>query len=227
VRGFELAGICLPANRVGGDYYNYLWLDENHRRLAIVLADVSGHAMEAATVAMRFTEILRYETRGRSGALGIVEGLDNSVRGQIPLEMFITCGIAVLDVDTQTMVFASAANPEVYHFVRETGQTRPLAVTGYPLGLPLDLHSQRPFSSTEMQLVTGDAVVFVSDGVEDAQNETGEFYGADRLSTTLGTAARVGQSADGIRDEIVADVEEFMGSAPQADDITVVVLTTE
>ena len=64
VEGIELSGICIPANHVGGDYYNFFYLDEARQKVGIFIADVSGKAMQAATVAMRFNEILRYEARG-------------------------------------------------------------------------------------------------------------------------------------------------------------------
>jgi len=66
IPGFEIAGMCVPANEVGGDYFNYVWLDEGRTRLAFLVADVSGKGMAAATVTMRFNEMLRYEARGRS-----------------------------------------------------------------------------------------------------------------------------------------------------------------
>ncbi len=79
IEGMELSGVCIPANHVGGDYYNFLYLDEDEKKLGIVLADVSGKAMQAATVAMRFNEMLRYEARGRASAVEILTGLDGSL----------------------------------------------------------------------------------------------------------------------------------------------------
>ncbi|MDP6777433.1 MAG: hypothetical protein QGI83_11795, partial [Candidatus Latescibacteria bacterium] len=65
VPGYSLDGVCIPANKVGGDHFTYRWLDEDRRRLALVVADVSGKAMGAAVTALRFTEMLRYEFEGR------------------------------------------------------------------------------------------------------------------------------------------------------------------
>ena len=81
VKGIELSGICIPANHVGGDYYNF----------SIRMKPGRGWAspMQAATVAMRFNEILRYEARGRTSAMEILTGPGESLRGQIPMEMFV------------------------------------------------------------------------------------------------------------------------------------------
>ena len=224
IEGVDLAGICRPANHVGGDYYTYLPLGEDGNRIAIVLADVSGHAMEAATVAMRFNEILRYEVKGRTSAVDILKGLDASLRGQIPPEMFVTCGIGLLDIPKGILTFASAANPEVCHYSRAEDAVRPLCVTGYPLGLPLILQAESPFNSLDLQLGSGDVVVLASDGVEEAQDGREDFYGPERLASAIRSAAGRSASAESICSAVVDDVTRFTGEAPQIDDITVVVL---
>jgi serine phosphatase RsbU (regulator of sigma subunit)/ligand-binding sensor domain-containing protein len=224
IEGFDLSGICVPANHVGGDYFQYVPLGDEGSRLAIVNADVSGKAMQAATVAMRFNEMLRYEVEGRTDGAEILQGLDRSLKGQIPETMFVTCGIGILDPSQRKLSFATAANPEVYHYVAASGEARPLSISGCPLGLPLDLGDQIPFNSTEVSLSDGDLVVFTSDGVEEAQNDSEEFYEGDRLANLIGELGGKGASADDVRDAIVEDVKRFIGTAPQSDDVTVIVI---
>ncbi len=224
VESMDLSGICIPANHVGGDYYNFLHLNEAQTKLGIVIADVSGKAMQAATVAMRFNEMLRYETIARTSPVEILKGLDGSLRGRIPPEMFVTAGIGVLDVASRSLNFASAANPEVYHFSGKNGTVHPLTVRGFPLGLPLILEATEPFQSVNLDLDPGDVIVFTSDGIEEAQDSDGDFYGGQRLSECLHNSVHKQASAEAIRDEIVADVTRFIGEAPQTDDLTVVVL---
>ena len=89
--GYSLDGVCIPANNVGGDYYAYRWLDEGDSRLALVVAEVSGKAMEGAITALRFNEMLRYETRNRKDPAPILEGFKDSLDGQIETSTFITC----------------------------------------------------------------------------------------------------------------------------------------
>jgi serine phosphatase RsbU (regulator of sigma subunit) len=224
VDGFLMAGTCLPANHVGGDYFNFLKLDEGANRMAVVVADVSGHAMQAATVAMRFNEMLRYELSDRGAAADILAGLDETLRGQIPPEMFVTCGIGILDARARTLGFASAACPEVYHFSSKAESVQPLGLTGYPLGLSLDLRHTTPYRTADLKLERGDVVVFASDGVEDAQNSLGAFYESARLCALIKELGRKDVRPEAIRDEIVGDVRRFMGDVSQPDDITVVVI---
>jgi serine phosphatase RsbU (regulator of sigma subunit)/ligand-binding sensor domain-containing protein len=225
VAGIDLSGICIPANHVGGDYYHYVFLDDSKTKLAVVLADVSGHAMEAATVALRFSDILRYEVQGRDEGTEILEGLDKSLKGQIQSNMFVTCGIGVLDLTRKSLTFASAGSPEVYHFHRETSEVETLGVTGIPLGMTLpDLGDLKAFDSTEKMLKSGDRVIFVSDGIEEACDHTEELYGQERLMSIIRKYSLESTSAEKLRDAILADVRQFLGDVSQEDDLTVVVL---
>ena len=221
----DISGICIPAKQVGGDYYAYLdGLTEDGSKLGIVTADVSGKGMPAATIAMRFNEILRYEVQGRVSGVDILNGLDRSLRGRIPPEMFVTCGIGIIDCPSQTLTFSSAANPDVYHYVASEGQTRNLGVTGYPIGMSFEFQGAEPFNSVTVDLRPGDAMAFTSDGVEEARNTEDDFYGGDRLADLLQSGGQRGATADTIRNDIVADVVDFIAGSDQMDDITVVVL---
>ena len=137
--------------------------------------------------------------------------------------MFVTCGIAELDLAGGCMRFSTAACPEVYHFVHNRGEVLSFGLNGYPLGLPFEL-AEDGFDSRAFAFGAGDVVVFSSDGIEDARNAEQEFYGEGRLKDLLHTCAQRTQSAEDIRDCIVDDVMGFIGDAPQTDDLTVVVL---
>jgi serine phosphatase RsbU (regulator of sigma subunit) len=227
LKGAELAGICRPSREVGGDYYSYLRLDDG--RPALVLSDVSGKGMQAATIAMRFNEMLRYEARGAGSPLEILKRLDRSLLGRIPDEMFITAAIAVLDPEMETLKIASAASPEVVHYLSDSGEVKNLMITGFPLGIfeEPETETEEPFGSLEVKLSPGDAVVFTSDGVEEARNPEGEFYGVDRLSTVVGECGGRDDSAGDMRDAIINDLTGFMGDSSQSDDITIIVLKVE
>jgi len=225
VVGVDLSGICIPANHVGGDYYHYVFLDDAKTKLAVIVADVSGHAMQAATVALRFSDILRYEVQGRDDATEILEGLDKSLKGQIQSNMFVTCGIGVMNLTQNSLTFASAGSPEVYHFQHKTSKVETLGVTGIPLGMTLpDLGDMKAFNSTEIDLKSGDVVVFVSDGIEEACDHTEELYGQERLISIIHQYSLEKASAEKLRDAILSDVRQFLGDVPQEDDLTVVVL---
>ncbi|MBD3178339.1 MAG: SpoIIE family protein phosphatase, partial [Candidatus Latescibacteria bacterium] len=175
LEGVELSGVCKPSREVGGDYYSYLQLDS--RKLAIVISDVSGKGMQAATIAMRFNEMLLYESKEADQPVELLKKLDRSLLGRIPDEMFITAGIAVLDIRNRSLNIASAANPEIYLYSAGKEEVVGLEITGFPLGIFEEPEVEEPFKNREINLNPGDVVVFTSDGVEEARGSGGEFYG--------------------------------------------------
>jgi len=223
IPGFEIAGMCVPANEVGGDYFNYVWLDEGRTRLAFLVADVSGKGMAAATVTMRFNEMLRYEARGRSAPREILRGLNASLCGQIGAETFVTCCLGALDAPGRSVRLASAAHPCAYHYVAREGEARKVEASGLPMGMPLPEGAGGDYSEAEAQMAPGDLLVLYSDGIPEAQDAKGEFYEEGRLEGAVrGGAAEMGARA--LAHEVVRDVTAFRGEAPQMDDMTVVVV---
>ena len=221
--GFEIAGVCVPTSEVGGDYFNYLWLDEGQTRLGFLVADVSGKGMGAATVTMRFNEGLRDEARGRSVPGEILRGLDGSLRGRIGATTFVTGCVGVLDVPERSIRLANAAHPCAYHYVAQEGVSRKVEVSGLPMGMALPEGLGGDYAEVELSLETGDLLVLYSDGIPEAQNAQGEFYEDTRLEAVIRRAGG-GTNARTLANEILRDVTAFRGEASQMDDMTVVVL---
>lgn len=221
--GFSLAGTCIPANSVGGDYFTYRWLDKDETQLGIVVADVSGKAMEAAVTAVRFNEMLRYECQDRTTPGDILDGLNSSLEGQVDLSTFITCGIAVLDITTGEVTIASAGHCPPLHFNSATGKTQFIDLTGYPLGIPAIVRPDEPYQAIQLKLEPGDRLVFYSDGVVEAQNINRDFYDDDQFAQQIEHASPDRTPANLIAD-LVADVKSFIGNARRTDDVTLVIL---
>lgn len=178
--------------------------------------------MQAATITLGFNEMLKYEARGLINPRDILKGLDDSISRSTPMEMFITAGIGVLDLDHMSIDIASAANPRIYQYSGKEGKVRTLEINGLPLGLPWEVDAKEPFRETTVRLEDGDVLVFASDGVEEARNSEGLFYGGKCLSEIILDHAARGEGAGEIKQGIVNDVHRFMDDAPQTDHITVV-----
>jgi serine phosphatase RsbU (regulator of sigma subunit)/uncharacterized membrane protein len=221
--GYLLHGICIPANSVGGDYYAYRWLDKNKTKLAIVVADVSGKAMEAAVVGLRFNDMLRYECQNRTEPAAILDGLNTSLEGQIDMATFITCCIAVLDVPSGQVHIANAGHCPPF-LVGDKIST--IDLTGYPLGLPKIVRPNEPYATQTITLNPGDRLVLYSDGVVEAQNARRQFYEEDRFIRQL-KIAPFNTPPNKLIQRVVTDVTSFAGNAPRTDDITLVVLHRE
>lgn len=221
--GYYLDGLSVPANNVGGDYFAYRWLDDEHTRLAIVVADVSGKAMQAAVTALRFNEILRYECRDRTEPGPILDGLTRSLDGQIEDTTFVTCCIAVLDVRTGEVEIANAGHCYPYQVGRKSKLVLPVDLGGLPLGMSAAIRGDRTYESVTVTLQPGDGLVLYSDGVVEAMNASGDMFGEERLCEIIQHTLPEEGSTTAVR-SIYRSVESFVGTAPRTDDITVVAL---
>ncbi|MBT4139651.1 MAG: serine/threonine-protein phosphatase [Candidatus Latescibacteria bacterium] len=217
--GYELDDICIPANAVCGDYYTYRWLNE--RYFALIAADVSGKAMQAAVTAVRFNEMVRYECKNRIDPAEILDGLDASLEDQIGMMSFITCCVAVLDTHTNTVEIANAGHCEPCIFSHLTEQTEMISLPGFPLGLARSLRPQSGYEKYQTTLEPGDTLFLYSDGVVEARNKAGELYEDERLIKLL-TRAGNRLNPKEIIDRVVQEVERHIGNAPPSDDISMI-----
>ena len=214
----DLAGRCIAANRVGGDYYNYLWMDDDERKLAIVIADVAGHDMSAAIPAVMFSGMLEFAVKeGAPGAM--LTALNQSLCQQPKRTPFITCCIAIIDLDEKQVQWSKAGHPEIYHYCRDTDTVEELTAESYPLGVS----QKSDYSDETVHLQEGDLLIFYTDGLPEAVNPGGRVYGYNRLERSIQRAAQGDQPSMESIDQIVDDVRGFIENTEPEDDITVVV----
>jgi serine phosphatase RsbU (regulator of sigma subunit) len=216
--GLDVAGRCVPASQVGGDFYKYIWLDETQTKLGIVAVDVMGHGMEGAVTAMRFSETLRYEARGRSRPGDILEGLNRALYGTLRKREYVTCCIGVIDLEAWLLEVSIGGHHPPLHYSRDQDR-----VSEADLGnLPLGLNPDQEYKSAEVKLGEGDVLLFYSDGVIEAQDDREVLYGEDRLQELLLQAGRDGLGAEALIEQLYWDVNRFQASVGQLDDITAI-----
>ena len=218
ISGLDLAGRCLAANRVGGDYYNYLWMDDDQRKLAIVIADVAGHDMSAAIPAVMFSGMLEFAVKeGAPGAM--LSALNSSLCQQPKRTPFITCCVAIIDLDEKQMQWSKAGHPEIYHYCTHEDTVEELTAESYPLGVS----QKSDYSDETVDLHEGDLLIFYTDGLPEAANPSGRVYGYNRLERSIHRVAQAGLSSmEGIN-QMIDDVRGFIDNTEPEDDITVVV----
>jgi sigma-B regulation protein RsbU (phosphoserine phosphatase) len=223
IPGWQLAATLQPARETSGDFYDVIPLPNG--RFGIVIADVSDKGMGAALyMALSRTLIRTYAMQYHMRpdlALGVA---NRRMLMDTQVGMFVTVFYGILDPVTGMLTYCNAGHNPPYLLSAQDGDAvKALDGTGTALGVfkGQDL----TWGQEAVQLAPGDMLVFYSDGVTDAQDAHETFFGEERLLQAV--RANSGRSAQEVREALIAEVHEFMGDAPQFDDITLLVAVRE
>lgn len=216
----DLAAICQPAYETGGDYYDFIPLDEH--RMAVAIGDVSGKGIQAAfymTFIKGIIHSLCRETDSPADLLKKTNRLffDNAQKGT-----FISLVYGILDTRARTFTFARAGHNPALHYDRSEDRIRELQPGGLGIGLTREESFDLNIHQTTVDLEEDDILLLYTDGIVEALDEERRFYGANRLRDLL--KAHGGQTSRGVLDSLFDDVREFVGEAKQHDDMTMVVI---
>lgn len=210
IPGFRVSGLSIPAGSVGGDWYDFIPLSDG--RWGLVLADVSGKGTAAALLMSATRGILRSLAQTGSGPAEVLTRLNNMMIEDFPSGRFVTMVYAELDPSSRVLRIANA------------GHLAPLLVEpsghrwiNHEHGLPLGISASK-FSETEVTLGEHSRIAFYSDGITEAEIDSGEEYGAERLLAQM-------QSPDVTLDGLLADVRKFANGAGLRDDATVILVS--
>ena len=218
IDGVEIAGRCVPANTVGGDYFNYIWLDEAQGKLGIVLMDVTGHGMKAATTTFLASGMLQSEIHSGVSLEQIMAKMNQILCDALPKNTFVAMSLSLMDTKEKTLTHFNAGVP--VPVIIRNGKLANLEIPGaYPLGC----WARSEYIGTVIPLQSADLLVFHSDGILEATNEAGEMYADERFAAFLTTLDVKTKSAQEIMDEILINVGAFLSDEEESDDMTVVV----
>ncbi len=217
VAGIAIAGHCKPATHVGGDYYDFFLHDDSS--IDLVIADVSGHSVGSALIMAEARSVLRTRAQSGTSAGEILTALNGLLYDDLTnAELFITLFYLKFDTASRTLSYANAGhNPPIL--------SRCGALSCATLdadGLILGVKRSVLFEEKSVGLQEGDLLLLYTDGITEAQNPEGEFFGSERLCTIL--AANRSRPVEEITAAILGEVEEFCRSATLNDDITMVVM---
>ena len=216
LEGWKIAYHYQPAREVGGDFYDFLRLDDG--RVGLVIGDVSGKGIAAALVMANTQSVLRAVARRGNVAPGRVLAEANEVLyAYIPSGTFVTCFYGVLDPENGRLVYANAGHDPPYS--QRGGDAQELRARGMPLGLMPDM----PYEEKEAVLAAGDDLLLYSDGLVEAHDTKGDMFGFPRLRRLI--MAQSTGSGEELIDVLLAELTSFTGTdAEQEDDITLVTL---
>lgn len=209
--GYSVAVEYASALSIGGDFYDFLELGGG--LLGIALGDVSGKGVSAALYAAKVSSDLRHYAMGQTDPRAILARLNTSLAASDAEGMFVTLVLATLDPRTHQLTIANAGH--TVPLVRAAaGRVTELGCGG---NLPLGVSERAAFDQLTHQLDPGESITFFTDGVTEGMNSKQDLFGLERLSDTL---ARSDGSPEGALGAIMAALKNFVGTAPQSDDIT-------
>lgn len=213
---FEVTGFCLPANQVGGDYFDYFIRNEN--RLDMIIADVSGHSIGPALFMVEARSAIRTRATGSetpAETLSLLnkflyEDLDNS-------DYFITLFYLQYDIGSQQLRFANAGHPPPLLLSPSESECRQLDADGLILGV----REHVDFEEKITTLSQGDLILLYTDGLTEAENIHGEFFGLKRVNDILIQYAQ--QSPQMIIEVLLEQLKQFCQTESFKDDITLMI----
>lgn len=219
LEGFQLSAVNIPALEVGGDFYDFIPVSAD--MTGIVIADVSGKSVPAALFMALSRTVIRAKAQSNKDVAEVIKEANKMILEDSKSSMFVTLFYAVLDQKSRTLRYVDAGhNPPLYYNERLKDPIM-LKAKGIALGVMDDIELEEK----KLKLEEGDVIVFYTDGVTEALNAQGEFYGMERLFRIVKENHRL--SAQEIMDKIQQSLGEFCGSKPQFDDITLAVLKAE
>lgn len=215
IEGYDFQGISFSCYEIGGDYYDFIPTHDG--KLMVALGDVSGKGTSASLLMSSLHAAIHGQIAARTPLLETVCAVNEYLSENTPANRFVTLFIAELNPATGELTFINAGhNPPIIG--RADGSIESLDAGGLPLGLM----SSAAYETGTLKLAPGDVLFIYSDGVSEANDLAEDEFGMDRLTRTI--SANVGRSASGLRDKVEAALSAFTGTAPQNDDVTMVIV---
>jgi len=209
IPGFRVSGLSIPAGAIGGDWYDFIPLENG--RWGLVLADVSGKGTAAALLMSATRGMLRSLAQTGSGPGEVLTRLNKLMVEDFPCGRFVTMAYAEFDPATRKLRLASAGHlPPL--LVEPDGYRWIATQDGLPLGIATSM-----FSETEVTLGPHSRLAIYSDGITEAALESGEEYGPERLLAQM-------QSPDVCLESLLADVRKFVNGVGLRDDATAILI---
>jgi len=214
IPGFDIAGFSYAAKDVGGDYFDYIKLDDDN--WCIALGDVSGKGIPAALLMSHLQATMRYQVQGNQKFIDTIFKANNFICTNTEGNKFVTLFGGILDVKKKVFNYVNAGHN--FPFYLTGNELVPLKDGGLVMGMVPDV----PYEDNSIQFKKDELVVIYSDGVTEAHNELEDMYGDKRLQDVILQNKK--KSATEIALAIYKEVKEFERNMEQDDDITVVVI---
>jgi sigma-B regulation protein RsbU (phosphoserine phosphatase) len=214
----DLFAVLDPAKEVGGDLYDFFFLDD--KKIVFAIGDVSGKGVPASLFMAITRTLFRAKAVKGESASNIVTNINKELCKDNENAMFVTFFLGILDLETGEIDFCNAGHN--YPYLLQSGHSPEILKQTH--GTPLGLFEDIKYGSGKITISRGDSMVLYTDGIPEAMDINGTLFGDEKLKEILQRCNPSG-SPKQITDMLLAETKAFTGDAPQSDDITILVLT--
>jgi len=218
IPGYDIAGVCIPTEMIGGDYYDTVQLSP--KIMGIAVADVSGHGIAPALAMTAFRSLLRFHAKGEIDPAGMAEQLNHLLPEFTGNSHFITLCYGELNTENDEITFISCGHPSP-QLLHLNGQSEGLHNNSPALGI----FSAVDYINESKTLAPGDILIIYTDGVVEVENQKGDPFGVKRLIKVVSTYRQ--SPAKIILEKVIAETSAFSGSKTYLDDFTLVIVKKE
>jgi phosphoserine phosphatase RsbU/P len=212
---YDIAGVNIPSEAVGGDYYDFINIVDN--QCGIAIGDVSGKGIGAALIMATYRASLKAEIRNNFAIRTILAKVNGLLYESIDRENYVTAVYGVLDIRNHVFTYSNAGHPPPFLF-KANGEVIELSFGGYAIGM----FANSVYEEASTYLGRGDILLLYTDGVTEAQNETGEEFGVSRIRDVVQQSQKL--PAKSIIENIVNAVNQFRNTDRELDDLTMILI---
>ena len=223
--GITMTALCVPAREVGGDYYDFFHVGD--RQLGVLIADVSGKGTSAALYMAELKGLMLSLSQIYTSPRQLLMEVNRIISENLDTRSFITMTYGVIDLAKGVMTYARAGHTPLVHLRGDNGgaTAEVLVPSGIVVGLRIPGATEKFAELLEegrIDLHKGDVLAFYTDGITEAMDADNDLFGDSRLSRLIGEHGHL-DPAD-LRERILREIEAFVGSADQHDDMTMVLI---
>ncbi len=222
LEGYDISGVLLPAHETSGDFYDFI--DRGKNDLGVVIADVGDKGAGAALyMAMSRTLIRTYAGENLMNPKQVIHQVNRRILTDTQHGIFLTVVFGILEAAQGLFTYVNAGHNPPFLLRKDQGniEISQLEKTGTLIGI----FDENIWEERKVTLQPGEVLVLYTDGITEAQNEAGEFYGTQRFLEALKTEFTT--SAEIYRNSILESVQAFSGNTPRLDDITLIVISRD
>ena len=214
----EISGYCKPADEVGGDYYDYLLLEDDE--VGIIICDVTGHGFYSGLFVAMAKSCLHTQTKIDYSPGKVMEAMNHAISLSMKRGLLMSCCYILIDFKNKLLTYSNTGHPCPYHYSLSKNSLEQLFPTdNMLLGIPGFEESK--FTTEERKWEKGDLLVLYSDGITEAEDVNEEMFGEERLEKVI--LENREKSANNIKDCILNALSLHCNGMVQSDDVTLVV----